>query len=165
MTGTPIIRTTDAGTSAAPTYTFHGDTRTGLYRAGANHIGLAVGGVQKLGIATFFTSQPIYDNQAGTANVSIASNGRLTRITSALKYKQDVETADLTDVELRPVQYTSKEHGTRHLGLVADEVAKQIPTAGVYDDGEIEDYDTRAVIAVLVAKVNALTDRLAALED
>jgi len=107
---------------------------------------------------TGFVVPNVYTSQAGTsANVYVSSTGQLTRLTSALKYKTKViEAPQLADITLRPVEYTSKQHKSHHYGLIADDVAGQLHDAGIWNKEELEDYDTRAVIAILAAKVNRL---------
>src|SRR3990172_10068451 len=41
-----------AGTAAAPTWSFSGDTDTGVFSAGANTLGLSLGGVNRVNITT-----------------------------------------------------------------------------------------------------------------
>lgn len=97
------------------------------------------------------------DSLAGSANIAVASNGRIQRVTSARKYKTDEEDASwLADIALRPVSYTSLIDGRSLLGQIADDLAVQDHRLGVYHDGDVEDYDLRAVVAVLAAKVNRL---------
>ena len=102
------------------------------------------------------------DSVAGSANIAVYSDGRIRRVTSALKYKKNVSDASqLEDVRLKPVSYQSKAEGTWHYGFIADWLANQDRQLGVYEDEVIEDYDTRAVLAVLAAKVNRLERKLA----
>lgn len=65
-----VIRTASDGTAAAPIYTFSSDTDTGLYRSGANDIGVTLGGTQRLSFNTnglSVTSGHI-ENQDGTVS-------------------------------------------------------------------------------------------------
>jgi hypothetical protein len=62
-----------AGTAAAPSWTFNGDTDTGFYSAGANQIGVAANG-SSVGL---FTSAGFVGNVTGnvTGNASTVTNG------------------------------------------------------------------------------------------
>ena len=150
---------------------FISDTNTGIYQPTDNQIAIATNGSQGLLIGTTglqstrqITFSDVYTSQAGaSANVYVASGGRLTRITSARKYKEDIEWAPwLADIQLRPVRYKKKEEPRYYYGFIADELANEDSLLGVFDDGEIEDYDTRAVLAVLAAKIDRLESRLEA---
>lgn len=155
--------TSGAGTVSLPAFAFRGDTDTGMYRVGTNIVGLAGGGTLGLQVGgSAVKSTMIRDSTtANAANTYIATtDGQIYRSTSALKYKTNVET--LTGVpRLRGVTYTSTLDDTRRIGLIADEVADVLPEAAVYnEDGDIEDYDTKAVLGYLVARVNDLEARL-----
>ena len=63
-TGTSIIRP-NAGSAAAPTYTFYGDEDTGMLRSAANEIAFATGGTQRL------TIKSDGDVGIGTGNPSV----------------------------------------------------------------------------------------------
>ena len=104
------------------------------------------------------------DSIAGTANVLVESNGRLRRATSALKYKENVyDVPWLADISLRPVEFNAKNGGAHFFGFIADEIAAQLPDAGEYnEDGEVENFDTRAVMAILAAKINRMEALLGA---
>ncbi len=80
----------DAGTAAAPALGFGGDAGTGLFRAGADELGIAVAGAEalrvdstgKLGIATATPTKPLDVNGEaiirGTVTVSYANGGAIT---------------------------------------------------------------------------------------
>jgi hypothetical protein len=189
-TGGPYLK---AGASAVgtPGYTFTGDGDTGMHWDSANDGRLVAGGASiaqfttgkfgpgsdnaiTLGDASFRWShlyaQLIYslgsysNTTANAANVYINSLGRLYRSTSASKYKEKVEPVDLSAIDLRPVQYVHKETGTTHYGFIAEELAAQDKRLAVFENGEVESYDDRALAAVLAAKVNQLEERLTNLE-
>ena len=75
-----------------------------------------------------FRAVGVYNETAGTANVSIDASGNFTRATSSLKYKKNVQDATfgLSDLlNLRPVTYQGKnpsEEGITYGGLIAEEV-------------------------------------------
>ncbi|MCR9098281.1 MAG: tail fiber domain-containing protein, partial [bacterium] len=109
---------------------------------------------------------------SNSANTHTNSGGGMFRSTSSGVYKTDLEPVDGDVVlALRPVAFTSKhlaDWDGRYAGFIAEEVEAAFPEASA-DDGE--NYDVRAIVAALVAKVQSqhveilsLTDRLAALE-
>lgn len=144
-----------AGTVSVPAFTFRGDTDTGVYRVGANDIGIASGGALVFRADGSFTwLHKVYtDTSAQAANMYINSSGRVLRSTSALKYKAEVEPLDLRGAPMpTPVRYRSKIDGNMHYGFIADEVAELYPDAAVYNKaGEVEDYDAKALLALMVA--------------
>ena len=148
--------------ASSPAYGFTDDTNTGMHRGAADTVQLVAGGTVQLSCTTsFFTAQRVYtETTADAVNVTVNSGGTIRRSTSAAKYKTNIETAAwLADVPLRPVEYDSLLDDRRHyFGLVADDVAAALPDAGTYHDGEVENYDQRAVIAVLAAKINRLEE-------
>ncbi len=105
------------------------------------------------------------DTNTGTPNVLINSTtGRLERDTSAARYKTDIGDIDLTGIRLRPRVFTVIKTGMRQIGFIADEVAAEVPSAGDYANGEIENYSKAAVSAILASQLNDLLDRVAVLE-
>jgi hypothetical protein len=122
----------------------------------------------RLSVKSSQVESPLFYSNTTTqgANAYIATNGAMCRSTSALKYKDNVLSAEwLSDVPLRPVGYNAKQDGSLHYGLIADEIAAALPAAGEYgEDGEIENFDTRAVMAVMAAKINRLEKQLTRLE-
>lgn len=64
-----------SGTAAAPTYSFTGDTDTGVYLSGTNAISLATGGAQRFQISTtaVITLLPIFSSSAGSAAAPVFS--------------------------------------------------------------------------------------------
>lgn len=157
------------GTVAEPTYSFVGKTvgginsgiKTGMTLSGTDAspgVTLVADGVS---VITFFKAQ-IYSpvlyasTLADPANLGIKMNGQMYRSTSARRYKTNiVDGAPLADLALAPVTFTHKESGTDWLGFIADDM----PDDRMIErnaDGEVENYDLRAVVAVLAAKVNRL---------
>lgn len=149
------------GSAGSPTFTFDNDTDTGVFRVSADRIGWAVGGIglMSLGSSEGFRSGAIDDATTGTAaNVNIESTGnQLRRSTSALKYKTDLSDANyLADIELTPMKFYREDDDRYFYGFIADWLGGQDELLGVYQNDEIEDFDTRAVLAVLAAKINRL---------
>jgi hypothetical protein len=153
-----------AGGVSTPAFAFVGDEDTGIYRGGANVFAVAVGGVSELQLsnAQFIVPNVYNDSVAGTANILVESSGRIRRATSALKYKTNVvDAAWLADIDLRPVEFDAKYGDGHFYGFIADEIAGVLPDAGEYGPDGIENYDSRAVLAVLAAKVNRLEREMA----
>jgi len=156
--------------------TYNGDQRSISFNGTSNNsirfdVSLSqflvyIGGTNEMILGTTgFTVPNVYNNTTGTssANVEVLSGGAIRRVTSARKYKEDIEWAPwLADVSLRPVRYKKKEGPRYFYGFIADELADEDRLLGVFDDGEIEDYDTRAVLAVRAAKIDRLESRLEA---
>jgi len=80
------------------------------------------------------------------------------RSTSARKYKSEIDyDFPLADYELKPNKHWRLDDERYRYGLIADDLEEQDPMFVTYnDDGEVENYEDRAVIAVLAAKVNRL---------
>lgn len=102
----------------------------------------------------------VYSSTTGNAaNVHVLSDGRMARSTSARRYKKGIRTLARRwgKVNLNPVTFTSRGEGTQHLGFIADELA-DIDERLVErnPDGEVENYDIRAVVAILAQQVNDL---------
>ena len=157
-----------------------GGYSSGLYAPAYNEVALSANGNMVLHCdGTTFVAPDVYSaGQSGSANVVVDSDGTMHRIASASKYKQKVADASalLVDIVLEPVEYWTKVRDgegkkvgrwdNRHtFGLIADGIAAQEHDLGVWEDGEIEDYDTRGVIAVLAAKMNRMEGRWQALVD
>ena len=97
---------------------------------------------------------------AEVANTNLAFNGitqrELLRIsTSARKDKTNI-VADptLADLVLEPVRFHHDGDDKDYIGFIADDMPDE--DAIVMHDGEIQNYDLRAVVAILAAKVNRL---------
>lgn len=106
---------------------------------------------------------PNTTGSAANVNVSASNLVPLVRSTSALRYKKRVTSnVDyLADITLTPTKHWRPDDKVWRYGLIADWLADQDPLLGEYENGEIENYDTRAVLAVLAAKVNRLEGMVA----
>jgi hypothetical protein len=128
-----------------------------------NQFKMVIGGNTEMTMGTTgFLVPNIWNSTGGTtANVQVASDGRLRQVTSALRFKRHVSDAKLEDVRLYPRQWQSKGDDSWHVGFVAEEVVKEMPMVGLWDDdGRLMNYEDRAVLAVLAAKVNRLEAEL-----
>jgi len=156
----------DVGSEASPSHTFEGDTDSGMYRVDADSVGITAGGTSMVRMSTTgFVAVAVDSSTTGNAaNVVVATGGQLQRSTSARKYKSNImDGADLAGLSLEPVTFHHDGDGADYIGFIADDMPDDRMIQ--YQDGEVENYDVRAVVAVLAAKVNALTVRLEALED
>ncbi len=148
------------GTVSLPSLTFNSDADTGLYRAGTNQVALAGAGKESFkSNGTTVWLLPVYTDTSGTAaDVSVGSDGRLRRSTSARKYKSRINynMDHLADIDLRPAKFYRKDDKAWYIGFIADDLGDQEPLLGAYEDGEIANYDLRSVVAVLAAKANRL---------
>jgi len=114
-----------------------------------------------------FVATPVYSQTGSASNVHVDSAGKVFRQTSALKYKTNVIYYEdrLANLEIRPVGYVRKDDDSWHLGYIADDLAAQHPSFGVYDheSGELEDFERDALLAVMGAKINRLERQVAEL--
>jgi len=156
------------GSAAAPPYSFSGRTDWGLAADGTAGLLFAVAGATQVSVGTAagngVRSIAVRDTTTGSAaSVFInATSGLFARSTSALKYKEQVEDVDLADIDLRPTRHWRPDDEKFRYGLVADWLADQDPLLGEYgEDGQVESYDVRAVLAVLASKINRLEKELA----
>ena len=99
---------------------------------------------------------PVFNDTTGSdADVVVESDGTLKRSTSARKYKSDIRSApELADLSLDPVRFHHDGDDQDYIGIIADDIPD--PASIVTVDGEVENYDLRAVVAILAAKVNRL---------
>ncbi len=165
-TGKGLVQN-NAGAVGNPTFSFEADTDTGLYRSSTNSVFLATSGVARFGINVATVQSPaIRDNTTGAdvaVHITTTGSGDLMRFTSALKYKSRVTTkvGYLADIALIPTKHYRKDDGQWRYGLIADWLTDQDPLLGGYnDDGEVENYDSSAVMAVMAAKINRLEAKL-----
>jgi len=120
----------------------------------------------------------IYTTIAGTANVSIASDGVLSRITSARKYKKNISLLDDTSFiyNIEPVRYQSKQGSDENMwyfGIVADQVdeleigdAKMLVNYEILEDGtkQVEGFQYERLTVLLLAELQKLHKRVLDLE-
>lgn len=114
----------------------------------------------------WFRSPAIWNQTSGSAaNVVVTgSTGNVVKSTSSRKYKRfiDYDVDYLADIELRPTKHWRIDDGRWRYGLIAEDLAEQDRLLGVYDNGMVENYDDRHVMAVMAAKINRL-ERMAGL--
>jgi hypothetical protein len=111
-----------------------------------------------------FRAVAAYNVTTGSAaNVFIASTGEFQRSTSSRRYKDKITPAwNLADIDLTPVRFWSRTDERWQFGFIAEDVAEAVPEAAEHNEaGGVENYDLRAVVAVLAAKVARLEKELA----
>src|SRR5690606_34620486 len=93
-----------------------------------------------------------------------AAHNNFMRSTSARRYKTEItyNPEQLLAVELRPAKFYRPDDDAWYYGFIVDDLAEEDSLLGTYDPetGEIENYDQRAVMAVMAAKINRLEERL-----
>jgi hypothetical protein len=156
-----VGRTT--GSALAPSYSFIGDTNTGMYSIGSDGLGFATAGVSAVTIHQdgTFRSLPTYNNTtASAANMFVATNGTFVRSTSSGQYKTQVEDlwpnyAD-TILEMRPVWYRSlcpiDNPDWSYIGLIAEEVGAIEPRLVHWRTEEIVTETVEKQVAVSVER-------------
>lgn len=170
------------GTRSNPAIRFLNDTDLGIYRSGADtlgivgyfHAGFVQGGEWQFTLNTSgqIRSAAIRDVTTGAAaNVFInSSNGLMARSTSSARYKTDLRPWDRSAsvLDLEPTLFRSRiETDDRRvrLGLIAEQVAERFPIAAVYDDaGRPDAIDWNAIVAGLIAEVQTLRASIANLD-
>ncbi len=139
------------------TWSFVGDTNTGVIRVVADSLGLVTGGVTRVRLTTSaFYSTVIYSNtDAAAVNVVVKSDGSVQRSTSSLQYKPGWKfITDLADQTLPlPIRWVDGER--ERVGFGAEHVAALFPEAA-----EDENYDLRSIVAVCVAKLSRIENLL-----
>lgn len=146
------------------------DPGEGFYKVSAGVIAIASSGGQAMQFGTAVTSVLIRDNTTGSAANGFVNSlsGVLGRSTSARRYKSRItyNVDYLADIDLRPAKFYRKDDHRWFYGLIADDLVDQDSLLGDYDEnGEVENYDDREVIAVLAAKVNRLEAEIAQLKE
>lgn len=161
------------GTNGAPAWSFISDPDTGIFRSGVNVFNIAAAGATAAAFTSAATSF-----QTGTtgsaANLHQSSSGSaINRSTSSLKYKKGWQYVDedwLADLEIpNPITWMErrKEKDLENkrvifqdifLGFGTEHVHAMLPAAtqDFNGDGLPENYDPRALIAILSAKVKRL---------
>ena len=141
--------------------------------------GVAYWYARNYGYTTLFrvsTSQGVYGNSLSGRDVYVASDGTLGYLSSSLKYKHNIETADIdinAVLNIEPVLYSRKEEysiGTttnaQHLGVIAEQVESLGLTHLVdyEEDGTVDGFKYNLLAVALLSVVKNLNERLEALE-
>src|SRR5690606_27796596 len=139
------------GSASSPSLRWAATSNTGIfYSSSANQIGFATAGTARVLIGTGgYANFLVRDNTTGSSpNVFISSSGGSTgvmfRSTSARKYKSHIDYGlDLASIKLKPAKFYREDDDAWYYGFIADDLADEDSLLGVYDDGEVENYDHR----------------------
>jgi len=175
--GQSVVELTDAAGSTLNRWAIVRTESDGLLELFSNAFGdtVVVFGREGAGQVTIWSGlfnikDPLTTGDAANVTMTeFGAEGRnlFRKSTSARKYKTNIQPADeLADLTLEPVTFHRDDDDKDFIGFIADDLAAQDSRIGEYSpDGEIENYDLRAVVAILAAKVNDLTARIEALES
>ena len=114
----------------------------------------------------------VYNSTAGSANVSVASGGRITRITSSRRYKDNINYNGVDAsvlYNMKPCSYIEKVTGTEFIGLIAEDMHEIEPRLVEYteidgkDEPDAIKYDH--ISAVLIKAIQELSAKVEALEN
>lgn len=163
--------TTASATNSGFNLSLNGTRRITITTAGI--IGYAADGTTAVSSLPLTSSDNLgaiaaWNNQSGsTANLAVDSAGLIRRITSTGEFKINREllgeTGGIID-GLDPVSFESTheaDQGRRYTGFIAEEIAEIYPEASV-DNGQ--NYDVRALVAILWKEVQELRQRVSQLE-
>ncbi len=155
------------GSVTSPVLVSESDLDSGIYFPAVAQVAVAIAGVQELLLsATGFLVPNVFNvDNTGGSNVRVDSDGTLHRDSSARRTKKNITKPEgLESVHLQPYRFQKKDGGPFVYGLMADDLATEDPLLAVWDDGQVEDYMDRGVLAVLAAKVNHLEAQVAELK-
>ena len=156
------------GSSSAPAIAFGSDTNLGFFRVAADNMGFAA----TLPLVTSFTTPRRGTDGSGNTLV-LGQDG------SSRRYKENIENFTKSDWEnvynLQAVKFNWKEEidaqRTKAFGLIAEDVADQIPELGVYrivdsegDTPVVDSVNYEQLCVYLLEVVKDLNNRLEALE-
>ena len=100
------------------------------------------------------------------AQVLCDASGQLGTIVSSERFKEKIEDAETSILDLRPVTFEYKSNpGTKVYGLVAEEVEKTHPDLCLYDEeGVIQSVKYHELPAILLLEIQRLSKRVSELE-
>ncbi|KKL26918.1 hypothetical protein LCGC14_2390460, partial [marine sediment metagenome] len=144
---------------------------TGMYRAASNNLQFVTGGGQRLGLtASSFVAPAVYTATSGSAaNVYVANGGKLWRSTASSRaYKIDIRPlAKPPIVHASTFRYIpgyvddDPEGLVMHYGFIAQDVQAALGDGSVTynEDGSVDDYNWKHIIATLEARIAILEAR------
>jgi hypothetical protein len=162
------------GSGAFPSMTFITDSDMGFYKYGTNVLGIATGGALAMRLGPNYVASPyIYASTHGAAanmTVQTSGSGFMYRSTaSSRRLKHNIK--PLTDppiVHAKMFQYNpghliDDPEGTGiHYGFIAEDVRDAFGDNSVTfdEDGEVDDYNWKHVMATLEARIYTLERKL-----
>ncbi len=105
----------------------------------------------------------ITTDNADAIPVVIDSAGQLGTVSSSIKYKENVEDLDNSELiyKLRPVKFNNKKHpNTISVGLIAEEVLKVYPEMCIYQNGELLTVDYQRLNILMLAEIQKLKNEI-----
>lgn len=141
-----------ADTAALPSFSWTGDTNTGMYQPAADQLGFATGGVSRAVVSA--TGLSVTGAITATGDVTAYSDDRL---------KTDITTIDgaLDKVaKVRGVNFTRKEDGSRSTGVVAQELAAVLPEAVKTDEYGMHHVAYGNITGLLIEAIKELKDEI-----
>jgi hypothetical protein len=141
-----------ADTVTAPSFSWTGDTNTGIYQPAADQLGITTGGVSRAVVSASGLS--VTGAITATGDVTAYSDDRL---------KTDITTIDgaLDKVaKVRGVNFTRKEDGSRSTGVVAQELAAVLPEAVKTDEYGMHHVAYGNITGLLIEAIKELKDEI-----
>lgn len=150
-------------TAAAPSYSWSGDTNTGIYWVGADQIGFTAGGTQRLRVHT--TGATV----TGALTASGDVTGAAFLYSSDKRLKTNIRPLEPSLEKLERINsyrfaYRNDPSRTEHIGVMAQEVAEVYPEAVRKDDQGMLRVDYPALVPALIKSIQELDARVKELE-
>ena len=139
-----------ADSASAPSFSWTGDTNTGIYQPAADQVGITCGGTNELTITT----------TTATFAGDVVSN-------SDIRLKKDIEKIDfaLSKVKaLNGVNFTKIKNGDRSTGLIAQDVQAVLPEAVTADDNGYLSVAYGNMVGLLVEAIKEQDDTINSLK-
>ena len=131
-----------------------------------SNVGINISGpLRTLHVAGSFAAQPGTTGSGSNATWGLISGSdyQLLRNTSARKYKSRINynvIDKLASMELKPAKFYRKDDQRWFYDFIADDIAEEDELLGIYEDGEIENYEKPGVMAVMSAKIIKLEEEV-----
>jgi len=154
-----------SGSISSPAVYFVGDEDTGLILRGTNSMALVCGGVDVFWVGGSGTFIRVAPSTGSAANTYLDGSNQIQKSTSARKYKSQItyDVAELLDIELKPAKFYREDDERWFYGQIADDLEVEDEIFAQYgEDGELENYDSDEVLAVVIAQLNDARARLEA---
>ena len=166
-TNTDRIRTGN-GTNSLPSFSFIGDTNTGIYRPGTNTLGLVTNGVLRLRI-TSAGAMGLGVTPTNTTGRFEASNDVVAFSSSDKRWKKNIVKIDSAIDKIKKINGVKFEwiedekfHGNRgkDIGIIAQEIEEILPEIVKTRDSGMKAVRYEKIIPLLIEAIKELSDRL-----
>jgi len=100
-------------------------------------------------------------------DVGVDSSGRLVRISSSARYKEDIAPLSVDSsaiYQLNPKEFRWKSTGEKGYGLIAEEVAEVVPEMVIYQNGSAEGVDYRLLTMLMLEEMQRQREEIEALK-